>query len=351
MPEFKPQQILYTPDALNEQGKRIAGQYPDAEQVPIKQHNRLPDAKDLHHYKAKSDLLVLGKLKTLDIKYSGRSSDFIAPSLANGCFGACTYCYVDRHKAINPITVFTNTDEMMAKIDQHVMTLPWPKPPNQTDAVYYTYDVGCNSDVAIDYDISPGVADLFKFYIDHPRAKATFATKFVNHNLLDIDPKRKIRIRFSLMPQEVSRLVDVRTDSIEKRLQAINDFYAAGYEVHVNFSPVIVYDRLRGIDRDWREDYRELFRQLDAAVTDEVKKQMQCEVIFLTHNQQQHLVNVELNPKAEELLWMPEFQETKRSSYGGINIRYKHQLKARMIDRFIEMLTEEIPWCGIRYIF
>lgn len=54
----------------------------------------------------KSEVLVLGRLKTLVCRESGRSSDFIAPSLANDCLGACAYCYVDRNKPVNPITLF-----------------------------------------------------------------------------------------------------------------------------------------------------------------------------------------------------------------------------------------------------
>lgn len=350
MPDFNPKQIFYTPDALNEQAKTIVGQFPEAVLQPVKQHNQLPET-DLNHYKAKSDLLVLGRLKSKVIRESGRSSDFIAPSLANGCYGGCAYCYVDRHKAINPITIFTNMDEIMAAVDQHVMAQPWPKVPNQTDPVFYTYDVGCNSDLSVDYSIFSGIKTVLEFFKNHPRAKATFATKFVNQDLLDFNPQQKVRIRLSLMPAEISKLVDVRTDNIEKRIQSINAFFDAGYEVHVNFSPVIVYDRIRNSNRDWREDYRELFRQLNAAVRPEVKAQMQCEVIFLTHNEAQHITNLGINPKAEELLWLPEFQETKRSDFGGINIRYQHKLKRRMIDTFVNMLTEEIPWCGIRYIF
>ena len=169
--------------------------------------------------------------------------------------------------------------------------------------------------------------------------------------MLAIDPARKVRIRFSLMPAHVSRLVDVRTDSIEKRLQAINDFYDAGYEVHVNFSPVIVYNKVRDTERNWEDDYRELFRQLNAAVRPEVKEQMQCEVIFLTHNANQHLANLQINPLAEELLWVPELQETKKSSFGGINIRYDHTVKNQMTQIFASLIQEEIPWCGIRYMF
>ena len=350
MPDFNPSLILYTADALNDRGKAALSRFPEAETLQIKQHNRLPEL-GMNHFKIKSDVLVLGKLKTQDIKWSGRSADYIAPSLANGCFGACTYCYVDRHKNVNPITLFTNIEENLASVDAHVNALDWPKPANQTDPVYWTYDIGCNSDISIDYSLTDGMKEVFSFYRDHPRAKGTFATKFVNPALLDVDPKRKIRIRFSLMPAHVSKLVDVRTDSIEKRLAAINDFYDAGYEVHVNFSPVIVYSGANGDPKAWRNDYRELFRQFDAAVRPDVKAQLQSEVIFLTHNQGQHQANMAINPKAEELLWVPELQESKVSQFGGWNIRYKHQLKRQMIQVFQRMMQEEIPWCPIRYIF
>jgi spore photoproduct lyase family protein len=350
MPDFNPTVILYTADALNERGKAVVAQYPHAETLEVKQHNRLPEL-GMNHFKVKSDVLVLGKLKTQDIKWSGRSSDYIAPSLANGCFGGCAYCYVDRHKKVNPITLFTNVGEIMDTVDKHVHSLQWPKPANQTDPAYWTYDIGCNSDISVDYDLSDGIQEAFTFYRDHPLAKATFATKFVNRNMLAFDPQRKVRIRFSLMPSHVSKLVDVRTDSIEKRIAAINDFYDAGYEVHVNFSPVIVYGGPGGDRKQWREDYRDLFRQLDAQLRPEVRAQLKCEVIFLTHNQWQHQANLAINPKAEELLWVPELQESKVSQYGGWNIRYDHQLKGKMVQVFEQLVTEEIPWCEIRYIF
>lgn len=345
MPDFKPSVVLYTAEAMNEQGEAILAQYPDAEALQITQHNRLPEL-GMNHFKVKSDVLVLGTLKTQACKWSGRSSDYIAPSLANGCFAGCAYCYVDRHKPVNPITLFTNVDEITQTIDMHVNSLAWPKQVNQTDPVFWTYDIGCNSDISVDYSLTSGIRQVFDFFRDHPRAKATFATKFVNRDLLDYDPKGKVRIRFSLMPAHVSKLVDVRTDSIEKRIAAINDFYDAGYEVHVNFSPVIVYG-----GKQWRDDYRELFRQLDATLRPEVKAQLQSEVIFLTHNQFQHQANLAINPKAEELLWVPELQENKRSQFGGWNIRYDHQLKGKMIGVFERMVQEEIPWCTIRYIF
>ena len=343
MQQFHPSTILYTPDALNERGQKALLSHPGAHHEAIKQHNRLP-ALEGNHFQVKSDVLVLGRLKTLVCKESGRSSDFISPSLANGCLGACAYCYVDRNKTVNPITLFTNTEEILAAVDKHVQKQVWPKVPNQTHPLYYTYDIGCNSDISVDAAISDNVQVAVDFYRRHPKAFATFATKFVNPEMLSYDPQQKVRIRFSLLPHKVSKLVDVRTDSIEKRLNAINDFYQAGYEVHVNFSPVIVYD-------GWQQDYRELFEQLNQVVHPKVKEQMSCEVIFLTHNFWQHQTNLSINPKAETLIWTPENQETKRSQFGGINVRYQHQLKAQYIAEFKALQEEIIPWCHIRYIF
>src|SRR5215217_331203 len=174
MQKFHPSTILYTPDALNERGRKALLTYPEAVHQQIVQHNRLPELPG-NHYQVKSEVLVLGRLKTLVCKESGRSSDFISPSLANGCMGACAYCYVDRNKAVNPITLFTNTEEILVAVDKHVQKQPWPKVPNQTHSLYYTYDIGCNSDISVDAAISDNVQVAIDFFREHPKAFATFA--------------------------------------------------------------------------------------------------------------------------------------------------------------------------------
>jgi spore photoproduct lyase len=123
MRNYHPSTIFYTPDALNERGQKALLSYPEATHEQIKQHNRLPPLEG-NHYQVKSEVLVLGRLKTLVCRESGRSSDFIAPSLANGCLGACAYCYVDRNKPVNPITLFTNTEEILGAVHKHVQQQP-----------------------------------------------------------------------------------------------------------------------------------------------------------------------------------------------------------------------------------
>ena len=146
------------------------------------------------------------------------------------------------------------------------------------------------------------------------------------------------------MPQNVARVVDVRTSPIAERIAAVDDFVAAGFEVHLNFSPVIYYE-------GWLEDYAALFEQVDGTVSEPARSQLAAEVIFLTHNDRLHEVNLAWHPRAEELLWVPHLQEAKVSETGGRNVRYRRGLKGRLIEEFVALLRKKLPYCPIRYAF
>tara|TARA_E500000331_G_scaffold152194_1_gene148141 strand:- start:31 stop:693 length:663 start_codon:yes stop_codon:yes gene_type:complete len=213
--------------------------------------------------------------------------------------------------------------------------------PNQTDPVYVTYDIACNEDFAFHskfYDWE----NIFEFFVEHQKAKGTFATKWIPDEFLSFNPKEKMRIRFSLMPQAIATRLEPNTPDIVDRIKAVNMFRKAGYDVHLNFSPVVVYD-------EWLVDYAELFKMVDDIVED--KENVLAEVIFLTHNVKKHKYNVDNMYSSEDLLWRPELQEEKISQYGGDNIRYKHNLKKDMIYDFRDLHDEFIDWNKIRYIF
>jgi spore photoproduct lyase len=278
--------------------------------------------------------------KTELIRTSGRSSDFVAPSFGYGCLFDCTYCYMKRHKA-EGLDYATNIGSILTAISNHAWFTEVEKP-NQTHPEYITYDISCNEDFALHakyYDWKR----IFQFFVDHPVAMGTLATKYVNKNLLEFNPKGKIRIRFSLMPERLRKIVEPNTSPIGNRILAIPWFIDAGYDVHVNFSPVIVYD-------NWLEEYRELFEWLNQ-LPDKYKETVKAEVIFLTHNENKHQYNTEWKKPGENLLWTPNIQETKESEFGGKNIRYKRNMKRDFVNKFMELHSEIIPWNTIRYIF
>lgn len=278
--------------------------------------------------------------KTFTIRESGRSTDFIAPSFGFGCLLDCSYCYMKRHQDEKKVRIAKNANDILTHINNHVMWLP-PKEPNQTDQVFYTYDLACNEDFALHAKYHNWKM-IFDFFRTHDKAKGSLATKIIPVDFLNFDPEGKVRIRFSLMPQKISSILEPNTPLILERIKAIDAFIDAGYEVHVNYSPVVVYD-------GWLDDYRELFEYMSDYV--DYKDEVLAEVIFLTHNEKKHVRNLALNKPGENLIWMPEIQEIKTSQYGGKNIRYNRKYKQRYIELFTKLHDEVIPWNKIRYIF
>ncbi|KQR15451.1 spore photoproduct lyase family protein [Deinococcus sp. Leaf326] len=344
-------QIYVEPRAAElPRGQEILTRFPQAERIEVASHWNIPG---LHGnaglvgdwLRIKRQVLVLGTRKTLTLRPNGRSADFIAPGMANGCALSCAYCYVPRHKGYaNPITTFANIEDVSRALERHAQK-QGPKPePNSVDPHAWVYDLGENSDLSVDALISDNVRDLVTLFRRLPNARASFATKYVNRELLTYDPQGRTRIRFSLMPAQTARVVDIGTSPMPERLAAINDFVEAGYEVHLNFSPVIIFE-------GWTTAYRELFDQVDAVLSSKAKAQLAAEVIFLTHNAGLHEVNLGWHPKGEALLWTPQWQETKQSEYGGVNLRYRRGLKGKAVERFTTLLRERLPYCTIRYAF
>jgi spore photoproduct lyase family protein len=344
-------QIYAEPEARDsERGRQVLARFPDAEVLEVPSHWQIPElhgnAGNVDRWvRVKTETLVLGVKKSLSARPNGRSSDFVAPSTANGCAMACAYCYVPRRKGYaSPITVFTNIDQITRYLRGHASRQGVKPEPDQIDPHAWVYDIGENSDCSVDALVSDNVADLIATFRELPTAKASFATKFVNSQLLDLDPRGRTRIRFSLMPEADSKLPDVRTSPIAERIAAIDDFVDAGYEVHLNLSPVVLRD-------GWARDWAQLLTRLDDSLGAAFKQQAAAEIIMLTHNRELHEVNLGWHRKAEDLLWRPELQQGKRSQNGMWNVRYRNNLKRASLRRLQALIAAHTPWLRIRYAF
>jgi spore photoproduct lyase len=328
----------------------VLERFPTAERIEVASNQDIPglygnEGNVSDWVRNKREVLVLGEKKSLAARPNERSSDWIAPSTANGCAMACSYCYVPRRKGYaNPITVFANIEKITGYLQRHAARQGLKPEPNQCDPVDWVYDIGENSDCSVDAQVCDNVRDLVTLFARTPNAKASFATKFVNCGLLDFEPRGGTRVRFSLMPEDISRLVDIRTSKIADRIAAMDDFVDAGYEVHLNFSPVIVHE-------NWLADWTQLLEQIADNTSERTRKQLAAEIIFLTHNEGLHEVNLGWHPKGEEFLWRPDLQQAKRSQSGQWNVRYKSPWKGRWVQQLTDLIAERLPDCRIRYAF
>ncbi|GAA3487340.1 spore photoproduct lyase family protein [Streptomyces cremeus] len=344
-------EVYAEPAALDSpRGRQIMARLPDARVTEVPSHWRIPslhgnDGNVARWVRVKTETLVLGVKRTLETRPNGRSADWIAPGASNGCAMSCAYCYVPRRKGYaNPITLFTNIEAIVAHVRRHVRA-QGPKPePNQCDPHAWVYDIGENGDCSVDALVCDNTADLIAAFRTLPTAKASFATKFVNPDLLALDPRGRTRVRFSVMPSADARVLDIRTSPVAERIAAAPDFLDAGYEVHFNLSPVVLRP-------GWQRDWADLLTHLDDVLPARVKQQAAAEIIMLTHNEQLHEVNLGWHPRAEDLLWQPAAQETKRSQNGALNVRYSPDVKRRSLEQLQHLLTTHAPWLRVRYAF
>jgi spore photoproduct lyase len=146
-------------------------------------------------------------------------------------------------------------------------------PPNQCDPLRWVYDIGENSDCSADAMVSDNVRDLVDLFARLPNAKASFATKLVNRTLLDLRPPGR---HPSEVQPDARRDLEAggrRTSKVSDRIAALDSFVEAGYEVHLNLSPVIVHE-------NWLADWADLLEQVADSTTERTRAQLAAEIIF-----------------------------------------------------------------------
>ena len=272
------------------------------------------------------------KTKTLVTKTNNNSSDCIAPNILYGCFGGCvnTYCYMSRYNG-NRVYVNTNVNDIFNSVVE--WEKDYNKIPNQQDPVYTMVDVACNSDLVLMQKHMPeSLHDYLKRYDDHQQLNSTMATKYPGLLKLDVNHfNKKPRVRVSLMPQKYSNILEPKMQKISSRINDVNRLKDLGWEVHLNYSPLIFYP-------GWSKEYESLFKE----VKDKAGEN-KCEVIALTN----HVFQMNRsNEEAREL--MKYSNEIKNSN--GI-MRYPIYKKSIALGNFKSIYSKYFNLKTIRYIF
>ena len=270
--------------------------------------------------------------KTLVTKDNNNSANCIAPNLVYGCFGGCvdTYCYMSRYNG-HRVFVNENVDDIFNSVVE--WEKGFTKVPDQQDPIYTMVDVACNTDLVLMQRYLPEpLIDYLKRYDNHPTLNSTMATKYPS--LLKLDVKKfnkKPRVRVSLMPQRFADVLEPKMQKVARRIPEINRLKDLGWEVHVNYSPLVFYKK-------WKEDYSELFKMVK-----DVAGVNKCEVIALTNHASQMARSSEA---ARELMSLS--YEVKNSS--GV-MRYPLKHKTRLLEEFKELYSQYFDLDTIRYIF
>jgi DNA repair photolyase len=229
------------------------------------------------------------------------------------------------------VFVNENVDDIFNSVVEWEKT--FTKEPDQQDPIYTMVDIACNTDlVLMQKHLPEPLIDYLKRYDNHPQLNTTMATKYPNLLNLDVkDFNKPPRVRVSLMPQKFADILEPKMQKIESRIHEINRLKDLGWEVHINYSPLV-------FTHGWKDEYRDLFEAVK-----EIAGVNKCEVIALTNH---HYQMVRSSLEAQEL--MKYSCEVKNNS--GV-MRYPLKWKTGWLNEFKKEYEKFFPLDTIRYIF
>ena len=272
------------------------------------------------------------KTRTLVTKTNNNSSDCIAPNIIYGCYGGCvdTYCYMSRFNG-NRVFVNKNVNDIFNSVVEWEKS--YDKVPNQQDPVYTMVDIACNSDLVLMQKHMPEpLHDYLKRYDDHQQLNSTMATKYPGLLKLDVNHfNKRPRVRVSLMPQEYSNILEPKMQKISSRIDDVNRLKDLGWEVHLNYSPLVFYP-------GWSKEYESLFKEVK-----EKAGENKCEVIALTNHVHQ------MNRSSEEARELMKYSDEIKNGNGIM--RYPIHQKTRALANFKMIYSKYFNLQTIRYIF
>ena len=176
-------------------------------------------------------------------------------------------------------------------------------------------EIGSNSDLILENTITNNLVWTIENFKDTKKGMLTFPTKFdMVEPILPLDHRGKVIVRMSVNPEEIINKVEFGTSRLKGRIEAINKLKKAGYKVGILIAPVILVE-------NWKTLYSELVERLSKELTDEVKKDVFFEIIFMTYSYVHTKINEEAFTNAINL-----YNKEIMIGRGKGKYRYKNEI-------------------------
>jgi spore photoproduct lyase len=170
------------------------------------------------------------------------------------CIYDCRYCFLQGMYRSAHWVLFVNYETFAEAIDATLAE-------HQGHACWFFSGYDCDS---LAYEPVTGFIEYFlPFFAARPAANLEIRTKSTQiRALLKHRPLDNVVTAFSFTPEPVSRQLEHGVPSLDKRIAAIQSLQQAGWAVGLRFDPMIYRP-------GFRDEYRDLFRRLFAAVDTE----------------------------------------------------------------------------------
>ncbi len=326
MKEFKPDAIYYEEKIKEyELGREMLEKYKEVPQYIIENHNNIEKMrkKENKEFPKMKRNLIIGIRKTHKFVPNSKISNYLVPYTSSGCIAMCLYCYlVCNYNKCAYLRLFVNREEMLQKII---------KTANDSDKEL-VFEIGSNSDLILENSITGNLKWTIENFKNAKKGYLTFPTKFdMVDDILDIEGKEKIIIRMSVNPKEIIQKIEIGTSMLKDRVNAINKLKRAGYKVGILIAPVIFVE-------NWEELYKELIVYLKENLSDEAKKDIFFEVIFMTYSFIHRKINEEAFPNATNL-----YNADIMTGRGKGKYTYKQEQRIKGEEYIKNWLNEYFP--------
>ena len=330
---FRPTYIYYEEKVKDyELGKQLLEKYKDVPKKIIDNHNNIEElrTKQNSEFPKLKQLLILGTRKTHKYVENHKVSAYLVPYTSSGCTAMCLYCYlVCNYNKCSYLRLFVNREEMLDKII---------KTANKSEKDL-TFEIGSNSDLVLENTITGNLEWTIEEFGKNNKGFITFPTKFAFVDpLLNLNHNNRTIIRMSVNPQEIISKVEFGTSKLNDRIEATNKLKKAGYKLGILIAPVIMVD-------DWKDLYKNLIEELEQKLSDEVKKDVFFEIIFMTYSYVHTKINEEAFPNAINL-----YNKENMTGRGRGKYMYKQDLRKDGEQFFREELGKHFPNNKIIYI-
>ena len=330
---FRPTYIYYEEKVKDyELGKQLIEKYKDVPKKIIDNHNNIEElrTKQNSEFPKLKQLLIIGTRKTHKYIENHKVSDYLVPYTSSGCTAMCLYCYlVCNYNKCSYLRLFVNREEMLDKII---------KTANKSEKDL-TFEIGSNSDLVLENTITGNLEWTIEEFGKNNKGFITFPTKFAFVDpLLKLNHNNRTIIRMSVNPQEIISKVEFGTSKLNDRIEATNKLKKSGYKLGILIAPVIMVD-------GWKDLYKSLIEELEQKLSDEVKKDVFFEIIFMTYSYVHTKINEEAFPNAINL-----YNKENMTGRGRGKYMYKQDLRKDGEQFFREELGKHFPNNKIIYI-
>ena len=332
---FLPKAVYYEKESENyELGKELLKRYRDKriKCIEIENHNNIEEMrkKQNSEFPQMKQNLIIGVRKTHKFVPNHKTSDFLVPYTSSGCIAMCLYCYlVCNYNKCAYLRLFVNREQMLGKII---------KVANEADKDI-TFEIGSNSDLILENTITNNLVWTIENFKDNPKGLLTFPTKFdMVDPILPLEHKGKIIVRMSVNPREIIRTIEIGTSPLENRVKAINKLKDAGYKLGILIAPVILVE-------DWKKQYTELVQYLAENLSEQVKKDVFFEIIFMTYSYVHRMINSEAFPTLVNL-----YNQDIMTGRGKGKYCYRPDVRKEAEKDILELMHRYFPNNEIKYV-